>query len=148
MVGLGFAGAVATCPVEAHAEVRWRSQSDKTGHEHQAPLSPRAQAVLESTRQEEPGIGDAWVLPSPKDRTRPCRAELLRSWWKRAEGLAGVDWLGWHGLRKKFATELRQEPLRDICDLGGWKNPETVVQCYQQSNEAGLRAALKRRTTV
>jgi integrase len=131
--------------------VRWRKQGDKIGHEHDTPLSPQAKAVLESARQEEPAIGDAWILPSPKDRTKPCRAELFTKWWKRAEGLAGVEhveWLGWHGLRRKFATELRQEPLRDICDLGGWKNPETVVQCYQQSNEADLRAALKRRATV
>ena len=70
--------------------------------------------------------------------------------WKRAEQLAGLEpiyWLGWHSLRRRFATDLKQIPLRDLCDLGGWKDPDTVVKCYQSADEEDLRRAIRARRT-
>jgi len=55
---------------------------------------------------------------------------------------------GWHALRRHFASELRQAPLRDLCDLGGWKNPQTVLTCYQRPSEEAQRAALKARKVL
>ena len=55
----------------------------------------------------------------------------MTRWWKRAENLAGISripWLGWHGLRRRFASDLKDIPLRSLCDLGGWKDPDTVVR--------------------
>ena len=72
----------------------------------------------------------------------------MTRWWKRSEKLAGLEpvkWLGWHPLRRRFATDLKDIPLRDLCDLGGWKDPAAVVICYQQADEDDLRAALKSR---
>ena len=74
----------------------------------------------------------------------------MTKWWKRAEKLAGLEpirWLGWHSLRRRFATDLKQIPLRDLCDLGGWKDPDTVVKCYQASDEEDLRKAIQARRT-
>jgi hypothetical protein len=56
--------------------------------------------------------------------------------------------LGWHGLRRKFATELKHTPLNDLCHLGGWKEPQTVLKCYQQADEATMRQALEGRKQV
>jgi hypothetical protein len=49
---------------------------------------------------------------------------------------------GWHSLRRKFASELRNTNLRDLCDLGGWKKPETVLTCYVRPDEDAQREAL------
>ena len=36
-------------------------------------------------------------------------------------------------------------PLRVLCELGGWKTAQTVLQCYQRSDEGQLRKALEHR---
>jgi len=30
---------------------------------------------------------------------------------------------GYHSLRRQFATELKETPLKDLAYLGGWKDP-------------------------
>ena len=50
--------------------------------------------------------------------------------------------MGWHSLRRKFASELKRTPLKDLCALGGWKSHATVLTCYMQSDEETMRAAL------
>jgi hypothetical protein len=68
----------------------------------------------------------------------------MTRWWKRAEtaaGLKAIPWLGWHGLRRKFATDRKDQPLKDLCHLGGWKNHNTVVSCYQKPEQEPMRAA-------
>ena len=37
------------------------------------------------------------------------------------------------------------KPLNVLCDLGGWKTHQTVVECYQHTDEAQLREALEDR---
>ena len=34
-------------------------------------------------------------------------------------------------------------PLKVLCDLGGWKTAQTVLQCYQRPDEDRLRKALE-----
>ena len=51
-------------------------------------------------------------------------------------------------LRRKFATELKDTPLTDLAQLGGWKSIQTILTCYQQPDEATMREALKRRKSV
>jgi hypothetical protein len=40
--------------------------------------------------------------------------------------------MGFHSVRRKFASELKEMPLRDLAHLGGWKNPQTVLAVCQQ----------------
>ena len=49
---------------------------------------------------------------------------------------------GWHSLRRRFASELMHQPLKVVCALGGWRDFETVLKCYQQPDENQLRRAL------
>ena len=96
-------------------------------------------------------IGEAWVLPSPKDALRPCSRHLVKNWWYRAEEAADLDHvkgLGWHSLRRKFATELKEIPLKDLCELGGWESPDTILTSYQSADEATMREALRARRTL
>ncbi|WP_420439634.1 hypothetical protein [Candidatus Palauibacter sp.] len=68
-----------------------------------------------------------------------------RLWWQRAEQLAGPAperGRGWHSLRRKFASDLMDLPLKVLCELGGWQAAKTVLRCYQQPDEAQLRQAI------
>jgi hypothetical protein len=54
--------------------------------------------------------------------------------------------LGWHSLRRAFATDLSDVPLKVLCELGGWKDPNTILKCYQQPDLETQRRALSART--
>lgn len=128
--------------------VRWRPENDKIGFPHETPLTERALAALERARSAQQAIGDAWVFPAPRNASLPCSRSLFRDWWEEMEELAELPHVpgrGWHSLRRKFATELKHAPLRDLAYLGGWKAPQTVVTCYQVPDEESQRTALARR---
>ena len=61
----------------------------------------------------------------------------------RAEGLEPKPGRGWHSLRRQFATELKHTPLKDLCALGGWKDYQTLLTCYQHPDAVTMRAALE-----
>jgi integrase len=131
------------------ATVRWRSEHDKIGLDHTVPLSTDATEALQAARRRSARIGDGWVFPSPTDPEKPIRADLLRDWWQKLERLAVLPRIqrrGWHSLRRKFATELKHDtPLADLCYLGGWKDPNTVLKCYMKPDERTMRSALSKR---
>ncbi|HTK42520.1 MAG TPA: hypothetical protein VL287_13095, partial [Gemmatimonadales bacterium] len=125
----------------------WRGEHDKQRYEHETWLTPAAIEALRAARRSQSVISE-WVLPSPTDPTRPACRHLLRNWWQRGEALAKVPpetGRGWHSLRRKFATELKLVPLKDLCALGGWKSPETVLTCYQQADAVTMQRALDSR---
>jgi integrase len=87
-------------------------------------------------------------LPARKRPSRPITKDAARSMWQRLAARAGIplgERYGWHALRRRFATELEAEPLKDVCELGGWRNPATLLEAYQKGDEATQRAALARR---
>lgn len=132
----------------AQGRMTWRAEHEKTGREHVTPMTPLARVAFETARKRAPGIGEAPVLPSPKDAAKPVGRYLVRGWWRKAERLVGLErrpGRGWHSLRRKFATDLMHEPLKVLCMLGGWKDAETVLTCYQRPDEDRLRAALEGR---
>ena len=126
--------------------IRWRGEHEKTGYEHRTPITSMARAVLVEARRRNPAIGDAPVMPAPKDPSACMTRWLASGWWKKAEGLAGLEprrGRGWHSLRRKFASDLMDLPLKVLCELGGWKTAQTVLQCYQKPDEDRLRRALE-----
>ena len=130
------------------ATVRWRAEHDKTGYEHRTPVTAQAVAVLEEARRKTLGSRDVPVLLAPRNPAKSVSYERLRVWWHKAEKLAGLEperCRGWHSLRRKFASDLMDQPLKVLCELGGWKTAKTVLQCYQQADEAQLRTALDNR---
>ena len=131
--------------------VRWRAEHEKSGYEHRTPVTAEALAVFREARKRNPETGDTVVLPSPKYPSRCVGSALACVWWKRAENLAGLDpkpGRGWHSLRRKFASDLMNQTLKVLCELGGWKTAKTVLQCYQRADEAQLRTALESRRRV
>jgi integrase len=128
--------------------IRWRGENDKIGFEHVTPLTTAAKEALNRARKLQGAIGDSWVLPAPENPSLPVSRHLVRDWWEQGEKLAEIHHepgLGWHSLRRKFATELKHTPLKDLCYLGGWKEPQTVLRCYQRPDESTMREALEGR---
>ena len=128
--------------------IRWRGEHEKSGYEHRTPVTDEVLAVLEEARRQNPGIGNIPLLPAPKNPSKCIRRSLARDWWDKAEALAGLApkrLRGWHSLRRKFASDLMNQPLKVLCELGGWKTAETILQCYQRADEDRLRQALEER---
>ena len=69
----------------------------------------------------------------------------MHNWWLKAEHLAELDEKPGRGWHSRFASELMDKPLKVLCDLGGWKEAKTVLDCYQRPNEDQLREALSDR---
>ncbi|WP_420448548.1 tyrosine-type recombinase/integrase [Candidatus Palauibacter sp.] len=131
--------------------VRWRAKHEKTGYEHITPVTDEALAALEEARTISGGTGDGPVLPALTDASRCVGRSLPSFWWQRAQTLAALEpkpGRGWHSLRRKFASDLMDQPLKVLCELGGWKTAKTVLQCYQQADSGQLRQALANRRRV
>ena len=131
--------------------VRWRAENEKTGYEHRTPVTVEVLAVLEEARTRHPRGGNSPVLPAPKDPSRCLDRSRVRVWWQKAEAVAGLEpkrGRGWHSLRRKFASDLMDQPLKVLCELGGWKTAQTVLQCYQRADEDRLREALEARRSA
>ena len=75
-------------------------------------------------------------------------ARLVEEGAGEVAGMEHEKGMGWHGLRRKFATELKHTPLNDLCALGGWKSPQTILMCYQQPDAETQRAALEGRQPI
>jgi integrase len=131
--------------------IRWRAVNDKMRFDHTTPATQTVLAALQNARRGRAAIGDGWVLPSPSRPAEPVSRHLLRDWWQRGEALAGLAHeprRGWHSLRRKFATELKNVPLKDLCALGGWQDHQTLLTCYQRSDPVTMRTALDGRTRL
>ena len=89
--------------------------------------------------------------PAAYHSHQPCDRGIMSEWFRRAIALSGVSVpprTGFHALRRKFATELKDVPLPDLCDLGGWKDAKTILQCYQSSDPVTMRSALANRRAL
>lgn len=76
-------------PSAPHGAIRWPGTTDKEGRAWAAPITPLVRAGLERVLRERPGIGAAYLFPSPVDPTCPIEYGLASEWLRRAERLAG-----------------------------------------------------------
>ena len=54
----------------------------------------------------------------------------------------------WHPYRRKWATERKHLPIRDVAAAGGWNDTETLLTCYQQPDGKTLLAVMSESTKV
>lgn len=129
----------------------WRGEHDKIGLTHTTPLTEAAAIALGAT-QRELGVIGIWVFPAARgDRTQAMSGDAARHLFQRLASKAGLpagQRYGWHSFRRKFGNELRHIPLKDLCDLGGWKKAATILTCYQQPSEQAQREGLEQRREV
>lgn len=115
--------------------IHWRAETDKKGYEQVVPTSEAVRNALSATRRAQGAIGNTPVFPAPKDVSKPCSRHLLDSWLRKAFELAGItpEPHGmWHSIRRKWATERKGYPVKDVAAAGGWKTERTVLASYQQ----------------
>lgn len=133
------------------ARIHWRGESDKIEYDHWNPLHAAAVEVL--ARQKglleltsgKPVDGAAWLFPSPVLKDQPLSREAVSKLWTALATTAKVpkgEGYGWHAFRRAFANTLRDVPLRELKDLGGWKTEKTVVSTYLQPDEDAQRRGL------
>jgi len=131
--------------------ITWRASSDKCRREHVTPLSTNLKVVLQAERRKRLAIGDEYVFPNPKDAETPVPRHVAGDWMTRglkAIGIAQGSQFGYHSIRRHFATAFKGLPLVDLCALGGWKDPSTVLKCYMQPDEVTMREAIEQRRPV
>ncbi len=115
--------------------IRWRAEFDKSGYEQVVPMSEAVSKALREARKAQAAIGGSPVFPAPQDPTKPCDRYLLDRWLRRAFEKAEVTPLKgglWHSLRRKWATERKGYPVKDVAAAGGWRDEGTILKSYQQ----------------
>jgi integrase len=129
--------------VDFQAEmIRWRAEHDKSGFEDVRPMSDAVQEALREARKLQRAIGSAPVFPAPKDPTRPCDRHLLDNWLRLAFTKAELKQEPgglWHTLRRKWATERKGYPVKDVAAAGGWRDERTILTSYQQADAATVK---------
>jgi integrase len=97
--------------------VRWRAANDKKGYEQVVPMSDAVKEGLSTARRAQQAIGNTPVLPAPRNPAKPCGRHLLDDWLRKAYELAGLTRQPggmWHPMRRKWATERKGYPIKDV----------------------------------
>ena len=120
--------------------VRWRAEFDKKGRERLVPIPESLVQELRRFQVQLGGIGDGWLFPCA-DGSGPWPREIFGEQLLVAEQKAGLEHLkggAWHSFRRKWATERKDLPLVDVKATGGWRDTNTLLTCYQQTDEASM----------
>jgi len=121
-------------------EIRWRADADKKGREWIIPIPDSLRDELRQFRVDLGAIA-GWVFPSEKNRDKPMDRYQFDKWLRVAEGFAELPKLKgglWHPYRRKWATERKDLPIKDVMAAGGWLDVETLLKSYQQADRATL----------
>jgi integrase len=122
--------------------IRWRAEHDKKGYEQTVPMSEAVKDTLAAARRAQKTIGNTPVFPAPKDPSSPCSADLLGDWLRKAYELAQITPQPggmWHPIRRKWATERKGYPVKDVAAAGGWRDEGTMLKSYQQADAETVR---------
>ena len=130
-----------------HGWIRWPADTDKMGQESLVPIGPEVREAIDRVVADRPGIGRAYLFPTPGDQTRPMSRHLADRWLRRAEKLAGLESQGgslWHAFRRGWVTSRKHLPTTDVASAGGWKETSTLMRCYSRPDPKPLlRVALE-----
>ena len=130
------------------ATIRWRAEADKKRRESVVPLPSR---LLNEVRHFRTRLGTiaGWVFARESDGEAPMDRHLFDKWLAVAERTAELPKLEggrWHPYRRKWATERKHLPLKDVAAAGGWKDVATLLECSQQPDHDTLRTVMERPT--
>jgi integrase len=124
-----------------HGSILWPADTDKMKKEWLVPLSADVREAINGVLGERPGIGAGFLFPDPSDPSTPIPIETASEWLVEAEKLAGVekhDGSLWHAYRRKWATERKFLPTADVAAAGGWSDKNTLLNIYQQADQATM----------
>ncbi len=124
-----------------HGAICWREDTDKQGKEWFAPINKSVRQALDRIIAERPGVGAAYLFPSPRNARRPVSRGLASDWLLDAEKKADLPKLDgslWHAYRRKWATTRKGLPDVDVAAAGGWSDLTSLKTAYQQPDRATL----------
>ena len=124
-----------------YGAILWPNDTDKEGREWLAPMSPSVRTAVDRVLRARPGIGSAYLFPSPTDPGRPLQYTRARTWLLEAERLAELPKQRgslFHAYRRAWATSRKHLPVTDVAAAGGWRSTVTIQRCYQQPDEATM----------
>lgn len=122
--------------------IRWRAEHDKKCYEQTIPMSAAVSDALAAARRAQQAIGNTPVFPAVRNPAEPCSRHLFDDWLRRAFRLAQVAPRPggmWHSIRRKWATERKGYPVKDVAAAGGWRREETLVTSYQHADAETTR---------
>ncbi len=122
--------------------IRWRAENDKKGYEQVVPMSDAVRDALLAQRKVRRTIGNTPVFPALKDPMKPCSRYLLDDWLRRAYRKAGIEPQPgglWHPIRRKWVTERKGYPVKDVAAAGGWRDEQTMLRSYQHADAETVR---------
>lgn len=122
--------------------IRWRAEHDKKGFEQVVPMSDVVLEALQTGQRVQSAIGDAPVFPSPENSQEACSRYLFDAWLRRAYEKAEIQKQAgglWHPLRRKWVTERKGYPAKDVAAAGGWRHEPTMLASYQQADAETVR---------
>lgn len=124
--------------------VQFRAEHQKNGCDHWVPLTRNTARLIR--RHVRALRGDAALMfPGDKQPAQPVDRWFMNRRLRAAHEKAGLKPLSgglWHPFRRKFATERKRFPLRDVATAGGWKEPRTLLECYQLADSATLQGVV------
>ena len=126
--------------------IHWRPELDKRRRSWLTPMPSRAAEALLKFRAGTPHISSALVFPAARRIGEPVSVSVAENWLRRAYALTGLIRPSgglWHCFRRKWATERKAYPLRDVAAAGGWSDVHTLLTCYQQPDAETLRAVIE-----
>jgi len=106
-------------------------ESAKTGSYRETPIPSDLATTIRT-------VGD--VRDEPGERVVDVSTRTVRRWVQdardelvEARGDPGWRYLGYHDLRRTWATQLRSEDVDAmvVCDWGGWSDLETFLEHYR-----------------
>ena len=106
--------------------VLWRKTTDKIGMEHETQLTDAAVGAFAELRTQ--STGDL-VFPAPRDPLKAASRYLMKSWWYRAERLAGlkhVHGLGCTGYGESSLLNSRTCPYLTFANLADGRLPRLI----------------------
>src|SRR5204862_315339 len=114
------------------------------------PLTSAAVETLKTQRRQLGKIGpdNVWVFPAPATKDQSCSRSLVREWWERSARMAELpigERYGWLGVRRAWASEMRDVNPRDSYALGGWTTCHLPLKHYIQPNIEARRGAFAER---
>lgn len=131
--------------VAPHGRILKREETDKVGVEQWVPLSKPARAAIDLVLNRNTVVGEAPLFPAPRSRKRVAwtrhraRALLLKA-YKEAE-VPAEERVGLHAYRRKWATERKHLPRKDVAAAGAWLSPRTL-DIYEQADQETILAVV------
>ncbi len=142
-------------PASARRPPHLRTTASRARRPRRRPCQPPR--VARPTRAPDPPaarppapVGFPLNRPAPVGFAIHDAGHIMRAWCKQAEErarLTSCPGRGWHALRRKFASDLVHTPMKVLCELGGWRDQNTILKCYQHPHQDQLAGALVSRRT-